>query len=272
MESTYKLLALDLDGTLTDSRKEVPYENAECIKRAMDKGVRVVLASGRPVLGIKNVAEKLGLYERGGYILAYNGGHIIDCRTGADLRKQTVPAKFNHEICSIGKKFNVHPLTYSKTGVICEDDQSEFVKREGYNNTIPVIKVKCLENEIAAPAVKFMVVGEPEELQKAYVYLKGKIGDGLNIFFSEPYFLEITPPGIEKASALGFLCELLHIDREKVMACGDGLNDIPMMQFAGLAVAMENACRETREAADYVTLSNENSGVAYAIKKFILNA
>lgn len=271
MEFTYKLLALDLDGTLTDSRKEVPYENAECIKRAMDKGVRVVLASGRPVLGIKNVAEKLRLYERGGYILAYNGGHIIDCKTGADLRKQTVPAKFNHEICSIGKKFNVHPLTYSKTGVICEDDQSEFVKREGYNNTIPVIKVKCLENEIAAPVVKFMVVGEPEELQKAYRYLINRIGSGLNIFFSEPYFLEITPAGTEKASALGGLCDLLHIRREETIACGDGLNDIPMLRFAGMAVAMENACKEVREMADFITLSNDDGGVACAIKRFILN-
>lgn len=271
MESTYKLLALDLDGTLTDSRKEVPHENLECIAAAMDRGVKVVLASGRPVMGIRKVAEKLGLYDRGGYILAYNGGNVIDCGSGVDLLKKTIPEEFNAEICSIGTKFKVFPLTYNGAGVICEDDQSIYVKREGYNNGIPVIKVGDLRREMKAPVVKFMVVGEPEELQKAYRYLQDCFGNELSIFFSEPYFLEVTPFGTEKASALDFLCRTLHIGSDEVMACGDGLNDMPMLQFAGLAVAMGNACWEIKEMADYVTLSNEESGVAYAVKKFILS-
>lgn len=233
-------------------------------------GVKIVLASGRPVLGIKPVAEKLGLYHKGGYILAYNGGHIIDCKTGKDLVRETIPMEFNHGICAINRKFDVHPLTYNDRGIICENDESEYVKREGYNNTIPVIKVSDLEEELKTPVVKFMVVGESRELQRAYAYLSNMYKGVLNLFFSEPYFMEITPLGIEKASALKRLCEILSINRNEVMACGDGLNDIPMLKYAGLAVAMENAYAETKACADYISASNEDNGVAEAVRKFIV--
>lgn len=270
MESIYKLLALDLDGTLTNNSKKISSTNKKYIAMAQDMGVKIILASGRPVLGIHPIAEELNLYKRGGYILAYNGGHIIDCGTGKDLVKRTIPLELNHEICAINKRYEVHPLTYNERGVICEDDQSVYVLKEGHNNSIPVIKVERLEDEIKQPVVKFMVVGEPEELQKAFQYLTQRYGGVLNIFFSEAYFLEITPLGIEKASSLKKLCEILSVRREEVMACGDGLNDISMLQFSGLAIAMENAYEETKKYADYISVSNEENGVAEAISKFII--
>ena len=117
-----------------------------------------------------------------------------------------------------------------------------------------------------------MVVGEPSELVKAKEYLEGRFRGLLNLFFSEPYFMEVTPPGIEKASALGELTKILGISREKLMACGDGLNDIPMLEYAGFSVAMSNAYDETKKVADYIAPSNEDDGVAEAIRLFILNA
>lgn len=268
--SKYKLLALDLDGTLTNGRKEISEENKRYLEMAQRTGVKIVLASGRPVLGICPDAEALNLYGRGGYILAYNGGHMIDCGTGKDLFRKTIPMELYHEICAVHKKFDAYPLTYNHKGVICENTESEYVKREGYNNRIPVIKVASLEEEIREPVVKFMVVGVHEELKRAREYLL-KIYEGvLNIFFSEPYFLEITPPGIEKGAALEQLCNILSIGKEDVMACGDGLNDIPMLQFAGLSVAMGNACDEIKACADYITASNEEDGVAKAVRKFLL--
>lgn len=271
MESIYKLLALDLDGTLTNSSKKISSKNKKYIAMAQEMGVKIILASGRPVLGIHPVAEELDLYNKGGYILAYNGGHIIDCGTGKNLVKHTIPLMLNHEICAVSRKFDVHPLTYNETGVICENDQSEYVLKEGYNNSIPVIKVERLEEAVKQPVVKFMVVGDPEELQKAFRYLTRKYSSILNIFFSEPYFMEITPPGIEKASSLKKLCEILSIRREGLMACGDGLNDISMLRFSGLAIAMGNAYEETKKYADYISASNEDDGVAEAISRFIVS-
>ena len=270
MASTYKLLALDLDGTLTDDKKQVSETNKWYISKAQDAGVKIVLASGRPVIGIKSVAEALGLYQRGGYILAYNGGHIIDCATNEDIIKRTISMDLFHDICEINKFFDVFALSYNDFGVICENDSSEYVKKEGYNNSIPVIKVESLEKELKEPVVKFMVVGKPTELKKAYVHLCGIYDGILNIFFSEPYFMEITPLGIEKASALEKLGNELSVNRDEIIACGDGLNDIPMLEYAGFSVAMDNAYKEVKECADAVVSSNLDDGVAEAIKKFIL--
>ena len=265
-----RLLALDLDGTLTDREKKVSPKNREYIRLAQEKGVRIILASGRPVIGIRGVADALDLWTTGGYILAYNGGQIIDCKTGRDLVKRTVPMEYVHEICGLIRRFPVYPLTYNETGVICENDTDRYVLQEGYNNSIPVIRVGSLEEQVREPVVKFMAVGEPEQLSRAREYLQGRFGDKLNVFFSEPYFMEITPPGIEKASALAALSGMLGTAAEQMMACGDGLNDIPMLQYAGLSVAMENAYEETKRAADYVVASNEDDGVAEAIRRFIL--
>lgn len=266
----YRLLALDLDGTLTDSKKHVSGKNREFIRKAQERGVKIILASGRPVIGIKRVADELDLWTTGGYILAYNGGQIIDCKTREQLIKHTIPMEYVHDICDVIQRYEVFPLTYNDEGVICENDTDQYVKLEAFNNGIPVIRVRNLEEAVRIPAVKFMVVGEPNELKKAFDYLKKLFENKLNVFFSEPYFLEITPLGIEKASALSELLDILEITSDQLIACGDGLNDIPMLNFAGFAVAMENAYDETRMAADYISSSNEEDGVAEAIQKFIL--
>lgn len=265
-----RLLALDLDGTLTNHDKQVSQVNKDYIRKAQEAGVKVVLASGRPVIGIKGVADELKLWQLGGYILAYNGGHIIDCKTGKDLIKKTISMKYVHDICDVINKYKVFPLCYNDLGVICENDTDQYVKREGYNNSIPIIKVDSLEEQITSAVVKFMVVGEPNELQNAYQYLKSLFEGKLNLFFSEPYFMEITPLGIEKASALTALDDIIGVTREQTMACGDGLNDIPMLEYAGLAVAMGNAYDETKKVADYIVATNEEDGVAEAIRRFVL--
>ncbi len=265
-----RILALDLDGTLTNSEKKVSEKNREYIRLAQEKGVKIVLASGRPVLGIKNVASALDLWNTGGYILAYNGGQIIDCKTKRDLVKKCIPKEYYSDICGINKKFNVHPLSYNVAGVISESDTNEYVLKEGFNNTIPVFRVPNLKDAITEPVVKFMVVGEPEELKKAFDYLSGLFEGKLNVFFSEPYFMEVTALGIEKASSLEKLSNILGCSKEDVMACGDGLNDIPMLNYAGLSICMENGYDETKKCADFIAPSNEDDGVAYAIKKFVL--
>lgn len=265
-----RLLALDLDGTLTNSEKHVSHRNKKYIRMAQEKGVKIVLASGRPVIGIRNIADELDLWSRGGYILAYNGGHIIDCGSRSNVIKKTIPMEYVHDICSVINKYNVYPLSYDEMGVICENDTDQYVRKEGYNNSIPIMKVESLEKCIEEPVVKFMVVGCPEELNKAYKYLYKLFEGKLNVFFSEPYFMEITPLGIEKASALSCLADYMGISKEQIMACGDGLNDIPMLKFAGLAIAMENAYDKTKKVADYVVASNEDDGVAQAIQMFIL--
>lgn len=267
----YTAIALDLDGTLLNSKKEISKRNKEAIRKAAKAGVKIILASGRPVPGILKIAHALRLEEIGGYILAYNGGVIIDCKTKEVIRRETISPDYYHTIVHTANKFGATPLTYDAEGIITDDAEAEYVKVEAKINNIPIRQVFHL-NEVAAldPPVKFLAVGEHNLLKKVQAELNEKLNGELEVFFSEPYFLEITPQGIEKASSLEVLLSRLGINRKHLMVCGDGFNDIPMMRYAGLAVAMENAQDETKEWADYIAPSNDEDGVAVAIEKFAL--
>lgn len=267
----YSVLALDLDGTLTNAKKNITKRTKDAIVRAIQRGTLVVLASGRPVLGIERIAAELNLSKLGGYILAYNGGHIIDCKTKRNIYIRTIPRKYIHDICYCANLYNVHALTYDSNGVVAESSEAPYVIKEAYNNSIPIRQVDSLENFVNYPVVKFMIVGEPEKLKFAFEYMKKKFNGKLNIFLSEPYFIEVVPFGVEKASSIEKLLLHLGLKRESLMACGDGLNDLHMLEYAGLAVAMGNAYSGIKAVSDYITLSNEEDGVAIAIEKFILN-
>ncbi|WP_028235225.1 Cof-type HAD-IIB family hydrolase [Pseudobutyrivibrio sp. MD2005] len=266
----YKAIALDLDGTLLNSKKEVSSKNKEIIKKAAKAGVKIILASGRPVPGIVKIAKQLHLEEVGGYILSYNGGMIIDCKTKEVVRRETLPIEYFADIVRCANKFGVASLTYDSEGIITNDENDKYVQIESRINNIPVRQVFHLDEEAQLdPPVKFLCTGEHKVLKQVQDKLNEKLNGAVTIFFSEPYFLEIMPQGIEKASSLEILLNKLGIDKKYLIACGDGYNDIPMMQYAGLSVAMANAQEETKEWADYIAPSNDEDGVAAAIEKFI---
>ncbi len=264
-----KALALDLDGTLTNEKKEITARTKQAVSRAIDSGIAIILASGRPVLGIRAVAEALDLYSKGGYILAYNGGEIIDCKRNSVIFSQTLPIELYSDIVRVGREFGVHALTYDKKGVIAESADAPYVIKEAFNNGIEITTVEDLSLVLSDPVVKFMIVGDPIKISNALDYLKRKFSGKANVFLSEPYFMEITAIGIEKAKALTRMIEHLKIDQTQLAACGDGLNDLSMLEYAGLSVAMANAYEQVKLAADYITLSNKDDGVADFIEKLL---
>lgn len=266
---SYKALALDLDGTLTDHNKKVPENNKKAIDRAIEKGVKIILASGRPLFGITPVARELGLDKKGGYILAYNGGSIIDCKTGKQLSATILPDNCIADICSLARHNNVYALTYADTQIVAESDEDEYVMKEAKCNAATVIKVPDLNAYVDYPVEKFLVVGEHEKLIPVQKALLEKHKGIINAFFSESYFLEVVPESVAKDVALDKLLGILGIKSEELAACGDGMNDIPMLKYAGLAVAMDNAYDEVKMYADVIVPSNDDCGVAYAIEKYI---
>lgn len=257
-----KALALDLDGTLTDSRKEVTERTCLAVGAAIGAGIKIILASGRPLIGIKGVADRLRLFELGGYIMACNGGQVVDCLTGELVFERLLPIGHYAAICGLARKHGLSALTYDGDGIVTEDESAEYVLREAYNNALPIRKVPRLEDEIREEVVKFMVVGEPGRISGALGAFRAALGDGVNVFLSEPYFMELTSKGIDKAYALEKLAGHLGISRGELCGIGDGHNDAPMLEYAGLAVAMDNACEEIKSIADFVTLSNDEDGVA----------
>lgn len=269
--TNYKLLVLDLDGTLTDSKKKITARTRDTLIKAQKQGIRIVLASGRPTYGVAPIADALELDRYEGYILSYNGGEIIDWKTKELMYKKWLDNDVLPYLYQCAKDNNFAIVTYDHEYVLTELPDDEYVLKEALLN---VMKIKKVDNFLAAiprPITKCLIVGEPIRLaeleKKMYEQLKDKMG----VFRSEPYFLELVPKGIDKAQSLSVLLKEIGLVKEEMIAMGDGFNDLSMIQYAGLGIAMANAQQVVRDNADFITLSNDEDGVAYAVEKFILS-
>lgn len=267
----YKAIALDLDGTLTDHNKELPTENKEAIDKAISMGVKIILASGRPLFGITPIAKELELDSKGGYILAYNGGEIVDCITGETILSHELPKQCIEDICELSRKNNVYALTYSDGKIVAESDEDEYVLKEAFCNSTSIIKTDNLKGYVDYPVAKFLIVGKHEKLVPVQEALLKKYSGIIDAFYSEDYFLEVVPYGVAKDKSLKELLSALNITEDELIACGDGMNDIPMLKIAGLAAVMENAYPEVKKYADYIAPSNDEAGVADIIKRYIFD-
>ncbi len=265
----YKLLVLDLDGTLTDSKKRITTYTHDTLIEAQKQGVKIVLASGRPTYGVAPLANALELDRYEGYILSYNGGEIIDWKTGEVIYKKwldndVLPYLYN---CATNNRFAI--VTYDHEFVLTESPDDEYVLKEALLNVMKIKKVDNFLEAIPRPITKCLIVGEPERLAILEKEMYEKLKDRMGVFRSEPYFLELVPKGIDKAQSLSVLLEETGMKREEMITIGDGFNDLSMIQYAGLGIAMANAQPVVRENADFITYSNDEDGVAHAVEKFI---
>lgn len=266
----YKVLALDLDGTLTNSEKVVTPRTAAALRQAAEQGVRIVLASGRPTAGIRPLAKELGLEQTGGYILSYNGGKIIDCATGAELVQHPFPADLIPTVCTFARYWNVVPLTYDNEGIVTEVPDHPYVLEEARINKLLVRQVPDLPAEVTYPINKLLLVGDPVDMPHVEELMQQEFAGKLSIYRSAPFFIETMPLGVEKAASLNMLLQVLGLTPAELMACGDGWNDLPMIEFAGLGVAMGNAVPPVKAAAGFVSTDNDHDGVGVAVERFIL--
>lgn len=268
----FKLLALDLDGTLTNSKKEItPHTRETLIRAQQEKGVKIILASGRPTYGVAPLANALELDKFGGYILAYNGGEIIDWRTREIMYKNLLDHDVLPYLYECAKKNGFAIVTYENEYVLTEKPDDEYVLKEALLNVMKIKKVDNFLEAVKHPIAKCLIVGEPARLARLEEEMREHLKDRMGVFRSEPYFLELVPKGIDKARSLSVLLDELGLKREELMAAGDGFNDLSMVKFAGMGVAMANAQDVVKENADFITLSNEEDGVAHAVEKFILS-
>lgn len=266
----YKLLVLDLDGTLTNKKKEITPHTLQVLKEAQQKGLKIVLASGRPTYGIVPLAEQLELKHFGGYIMAFNGGLILDCATGETIYQNFLDPSVYPYLYEKGNTKDFKILSYKDEYIVSEDIANEYVAYEARLNKMPLMQVENFLDVITFPEPKCLIVGNPEILKDLEVEMREKLQNCMSVYRSEPFFLELLPLGIDKAKCLEKLLERMQIDRKNVIACGDGFNDLSMIEFAGLGVAMANAQQVVKNAADYITLSNEEDGVAAVVEKFFL--
>ena len=267
----YKLLALDLDGTLTNSNKEISSHNREKLIEAQQQGIQIILASGRPTYGIVPLAHELCMDQYEGYILSYNGGEIIDWTTKEMLYEKKLDSSLLPYLYAQSKEAGVAILTYDGPEILTEDPTNLYVAKEAFLNKMQIRSVPSFLEAIRHPVAKCLIVGEPEKLELLELTIKTALGDQMGVFRSEPFFLELVPLGIDKTESLKVLLQKLNIPREELIACGDGFNDLSMIQYAGLGVAMRNAQPLVKEAADYIAPSNDDDGVAHVVERFLLS-
>ncbi len=264
----FKLFAFDLDGTLTTSDKLITKNTKEAIKRLRDNGIQIVLASGRPDRGMEYVAKELEFDKFGGYILAFNGGKIFEYKTGEVIYEESISRDVALEVAKYAENIKgATVITYQGENIITTSPDDEYVLKEIKCTAMKTKKVEKFSESIDFTIDKFLIVGQEDGIAKQVDIMQKMFGDKLNIFRSEPYFLEVVPQNIDKAKSLQRLINHLNIDVSELVAFGDGLNDISMLDFAGFSIAMENAADIVKEKADYITKKNDEDGVQYAIDK-----
>lgn len=264
----YKLIVLDIDGTLNNSKKVITPKTRETLIRAQEAGLKVAIASGRPTCGINAVAKEIELDRFGGFVLSFNGAKIINFKTSEVVYEKNLPTEIIPEIYALASENGASVLSYDKNEVITETPDNEYVLKECFINKIQSKKVDSFVEYLNYPVPKCLVVGDGNKMAELEELAVEKFGDELKIFRSEPYFLEIMPQNVDKAHSLQKLLKRLSLSRQEMIACGDGYNDISMIKLAGMGIAMANAQELVKQAADFMTLSCDDDGVAYAVEKF----
>lgn len=264
----FRAIALDLDGTLTNHDKVITPKTREALLEAESKGTIIILASGRPTYGIVPVAECLELNKRGGYILSYNGGNIVNAKTGEKLFSQILPNAVLPILYRYAREHNHALLGYAGNEIITEMPNDEYVREESRINKMNIRQVENLLDALESHPTKLLMTGDPKDMILAEDDLVEILGEKMDFFRSAPFFLELVPKGIDKAQSLLRLLGKINLTPADMIAFGDGYNDLSMLKLAGVGVAMANAAPEVRAEADYVTLSNEEDGVASALEHF----
>jgi Cof subfamily protein (haloacid dehalogenase superfamily) len=267
----YKLLVLDLDGTLLNSNKIITEYTKKTLINYQKSGGTIVLASGRPTIGVEPLARELKLDQYHGYILSFNGGCVIECESGKVIYKKTLPTNVLPQLSRFAKKHKVNIMTYEEDALITEKKEDKYVELESRINKLKIKEIECFEQYVTFPVIKCLMVEEGDYLAEVEKKLQAEVGDYLSVYRSEEYFLEIMPQNIDKAVALKQLLDYLNLTKDQIIACGDGFNDISMISFAGLGVAMKNAKESVKKAANYIAPTNDEDGVAYVVNKFQLS-
>lgn len=268
---TYKMIVLDLDDTLLDDAHNITPYTKEMLLKAQKHGIRIVLASGRPTFGMLDLAKELNLDAFGSHILSFNGGKIIDCQTNEVMYQSTLTMEDVKDLYQASLVEGVFVQTYDDLNIIT-DKANPYTDIEADITGLPIRVVDDFLAAVAEEPVKLLMVDAPEKLIPVEKKLSQQFSDRFTVLRSKPYFLEFTEKGVTKGSSLSRLIDHLHIKAEEVIAIGDSYNDLAMIEFAGLGVAMGNAVEEVKERADFVTLSNTEDGVGHVINQFIFKS
>lgn len=263
---SYKLLVLDLDDTLLSDDLSISEGNIRAIRQAKEKGLHVVLCSGRPMKSMMPAANQLNIHDGEDYIVSYNGA-VINQFDGTCILYKQIEGEWLERFIDYGRAANIDVQLYAEDLTVEKytDRTKHYEGLTGFPanivNDLKEIKtsIKVLYNHLVA-----------EELEALRVKLVKECGDQFNIFYSKPYYIEVLNKEVSKGLAVEYLARKMSIKREEIIAIGDGFNDLSMIEYAGLGVAVANAPEGVKASANYITKSNNNeSAVLEVYNKYI---
>ncbi len=270
-----KLLAIDMDGTLLNEEKHIDTPQKEAVQKTIEAGIKVVLCTGRPLFGVLPVYGELELekYNLDEYVILNNGCSLRKTTNWELLDNKEITKEDVIYLDKLRKGYNLD-LTVSNDNdyFVVGDKANKYTIEDG---KLVYVDIKPIALEEATSGkhtfFKSMYLGEEEEIQRFKNDNENLLKDKYDAVLSQIHIFEMLPFGTNKAAALKELAEKLGIEREEIMTIGDGNNDVEMLEFAGIGVAMGNGTESAKKAANYVTDTNENHGVAKAIEKYILS-
>lgn len=272
---------MDIDGTLTNSKKEIPEKTISVLKRCEEEGIKLVLASGRTTTGLMKYARALEMEKYGGFLISFNGAQVYDLQHQEVLFNQAMTKEEAQSVLRHMKHFEgVRPVIdkgeymYVKdvydTWIDLDGKPFNVMQYESRGNGYKLCEVDDLVDLIDGPVNKILTYGDPKYLQESFEAMKAPFKDDLNCMFTGSFYIEYTAKGIDKAKAMETVFhQQMGYQKDEMIAFGDGHNDKTMIEYAGIGVAMANAVQALKDVADEITLSNDEDGIAHTLLKHL---
>ena len=271
------MILLDIDGTLTNDQKIITPKTKQALKQAQANGCLLVLASGRPVSGLVRYYEELDMHHHHGLLVAYNGSKVVDCQTQEVYFNQPMSIQASQAVLKHLKAFDVIPMIDKGRYMHVENVFNGFIMLKGKPFNIIEYEARagqfllCEEEDLVSFADfeinKILTAATPSYLNEHAEAMSAPFKDTLSCMFTAPHYFEYTAKGIDKAKTIDAVVQKLGYTREDCIAFGDAPNDLSMLRYASLGIAMANADEACKQAADEVTLSNNEDGIAYSLEK-----
>ena len=260
---------MDLDGTLNNDQKIITEKTKAALMDAQKSGIRLALASARPSPGLYKERDILRLQDHQGILMSYNGGRIVDAESGKVLFETSMDLEETKQVLRQLEKLPVTPILDDGVQFYVTDKNGYKVDYECRNNNMVCTEVPNLAEFLDFAPIKILMSVQPEELAQVQETIAGFLPESLTVVQTAAFYLEVIPKVINKGQGIRDICKVLELPTEAVIAFGDAANDIPMLREAGVGVAMGNAQEAVKAAADLVTLSNNEDGIAAALEQLL---
>ena len=260
----YKFVAVDMDGTLLDSKGQISERTVLAIRQLVETGVIFTISTGRPIQGVDKYNCLLHL---AGPVITYNGAMIVDAKTHRTLFEKGLSAHDARKIYRLGLHYDTTMCIWAGNqlyGNRLDDRIHDYKKLSG----VEPKKIESIEELLDIGVTKILWYDNEAAIQTMLSELSEDMFAEVTYCTSKPTFLEFFNRGVSKSEAMRQIGAIYHISREEMIAIGDGLNDLSMIRYAGLGIAMANAATEVKENAQYITASNDEEGVLRAIEAF----